>query len=63
MLSAICFNFDLSKILSSGNGLSSIFSKLYNVLHTFKDMFLDLTSVKFCCPAKNYNIPTDNCSS
>ena len=38
-MSAICFNLDQSKILSSGNELSSIFSITYNVILSTKMKF------------------------
>ena len=36
MSSAICFNLDLSKILSSGNVLTSISNTSYNTFYTLK---------------------------
>ena len=69
MLSAICFNLDQCRILSSGNGLSkgenagnvvtSIFSVLHKVFYTIKEEFWFLATFSLSS-ANAFNLDQSN---
>ena len=66
MPSAICFNLDQSKILSSGNGLTTLGKKPFeSIVGKRENAGNQVTSIFFlfskCFPHKRHNAPLEPC--